>query len=138
MNIQEGIKHVFLGKRIRQIRKEVFAKSQIEFAEMLNEYLRSKNVLDKRNLFSQNTMTKIETENSLTLFKLIILLNFLYERKQINPSWLLLEFNTGHPPYLNKVSNNKNSLEIQAEIKAYQHKIDEGIDKILNRYGLKL
>ncbi|NAS11490.1 hypothetical protein [Poritiphilus flavus] len=138
MNIQEGIKHPFLGKRIRRIRKEVFAQSQVEFAEMLNDYLKSRDIVDKRNMFTQNTITKMETENSLTAGKLITLLNFLYEKKQINPSWLLLEFNKSQPPYLNKLSDGKNSSEIQAEIKSYQMKIDQGIDKILNLYGLIL
>lgn len=101
-----------IGLRVRQLRTEVYCKTQDEFVEIVNGYLNSKQLLDDEGKFTQNTIVRLESRNSITSTKLYHLLNFLYETKGISPAWVMLERNEAHSPYLMKTFGNIDDMPV--------------------------
>ena len=94
----------FLANRIKYVRTEVFALSQEEMSQSVNKYLQERyKSIDHKAKFSQNTMTKLESDSAITCTKLTHLLNFFYEEKRINPSWIMIEENMAISMYVTKL-----------------------------------
>lgn len=122
----------FLGTRIKQIREEKIKLSQTELADEINDYLDKKtgNNIQKDLVFSQSKISQLEGYNSLGKDRLILLINFLYDRYKINPSYLLVERNNNHPVHATRLIMDKSLIEKQKELKEYAQKIDSTIDDI--------
>ncbi|NAS12216.1 hypothetical protein [Poritiphilus flavus] len=127
-----------IGQRVRRLRTEVYVKTQEEFVTMINGYLSQRKLLDGEGKFTQNTMARLETLNSITSAKLTHLMNFLYDTKGINPAWVMLDRNETLPPYLEKSGGEIDPLALQSNIREHQQQIDECLELFMRFMGLKL
>jgi len=117
-----------IGNRIKYIRNKVYNCTQIEFVQLLNNYLKENVVLKK---FTQHNITSLETHNNLEHKKLILLINFLFETKKINANWLLIKNNKSLKLFAEKEENisiNKNEIK----------EILKNIDKKVNNLCIRL
>lgn len=125
------MEHLFIGERMKYVRTNIFKQNQRDFAALLNEHMKKKRgKVDQKELFSQNTISNMEIDGSIRLTKLIFMLNYLFEIKQVNPSWLTLEYNNSQPLYLKRMPAHKKLFEIHQEIKKHQLKIDQNVNDI--------
>ena len=122
--LQKTIGISAFGRKIKRIRTEVFAKSQGEFAELINAYIKTRNQSGEVVLFTRNSVAKLENNNGIKAEKLFFLINFLFDSKNINPAWLMLEQNDSHPPYLRKIPRDRNSHLTLSDIRENQPKTD--------------
>ncbi len=84
----------YIGERIKILRQEFFQNAtQLEFAHQINTYLSHKNFQIEKH-FQQNMISSLEKKGKLSRERLSILLNFLKEEANINPSWVILENNS--------------------------------------------
>lgn len=122
----------FIGYRIKRVREEVFALSQTEFAEELNSYIERRHgqKLLKTLSFNQNVVSLLEGQSKIRRDKFSLLLNFLYNERKINPSWIIIEENNNQPMYLTKLVIDKSLIEKQKELKTYAEKINQTINDI--------
>ncbi|OXA65942.1 hypothetical protein B0A67_23970 [Flavobacterium aquidurense] len=103
-----------LGNRFKEIRISVFEESQEYFCEKINEYILIQFGKEQyKNLFfSQPLLSSFEKDNKISLKKYILLLNYLYKKKNINPSWLLLENNNNQPKLLKQLEIDQTVVQI--------------------------
>lgn len=122
----------FIGLRFKRIREDIFGLSQTLMAEEINDFIEKK--YGKKQLassgFNQNVISVLELNSKIRRDKFMILIQFLYTEKRINPSWFTLEKNESQPLYLTRLVIDSNLIEKQKEIKEYAEKINQTINDI--------
>jgi hypothetical protein len=103
-----------LGIRFKEIRISVFEESQEYFCEKINEYILLQFGKEEfKNLFfTQPLLSFFEKDNKISLKKYILLVNYLYKKKNINPAWLILDNNNNQPKLLKQLEIDKTVVEI--------------------------
>lgn len=120
-----------LGKRFRYIRLEIYKENQIDFCKNLNKYIVSKKIPSDKNLkFTQTMLSKFENSSILYSKKFQLLLNFMYETKNINPAWLTLINNNTQPLYLTQIEINKSLSEIVLNINTKYKSISDDLNDL--------
>lgn len=122
----------YIGERFKSIRIDVFEESQKEFAQSINQFILLKYSKDDYNelKFSQNLISTFENDSIIKRNKLIVLFNYLYQKKRINSSWLLLENNNTQRKFLTKIEIPQNIVSIQESIKENMNNIQRKLNDI--------
>ena len=120
-----------IGTRIRTIRTEIFRDNQNDFCKRLNIYLEQNfEVVPQKERFTQNTISVLEKDSAVTSQKLIWIINFLYDRRSINPLFLILKDNRGMPLYLKRNSMDKTLVDIHGLMKEESIKMNGYINEM--------
>lgn len=122
----------FIGARMRKIREDVFDISQLELAEEVNQYMerRHGSILLNQLKFTQTVISLFENQSKIGRDRMIMLMNFMYNEKKINPSWIVLEKNNSQPMYSTKLIIDRSLVQKQKDIKEYAEKINQTINDI--------
>tara|TARA_R110002020_G_scaffold409529_1_gene619253 strand:+ start:7008 stop:7418 length:411 start_codon:yes stop_codon:yes gene_type:complete len=122
----------FIGARMRKIREDVFDISQLELAEEVNQYMerRHGSILLNQLKFTQTVISLFENQSKIGRDRMIMMMNFMYNEKKINPSWIILEKNNSQPMYSTKLIIDRSLIQKQKDIKEYAEKINQTINDI--------
>lgn len=122
----------FIGARMRKIREDVFNISQLELAEEVNQYMerRHGSILLNQLKFTQTVISLFENQSKIGRDRMIMMMNFMYNEKKINPSWIILEKNNSQPMYSTKLIIDRSLIQKQKDIKEYAEKINQTINDI--------
>mgnify|MGYP003656661594 FL=1 len=122
----------FIGARMRKIREDVFDISQLELAEEVNQYMerRHGSILLNQLKFTQTVISLFENQSKIGRDRMIMMMNFMYNEKKINPSWIVLEKNNSQPMYSTKLIIDRSLIQKQKDIKEYAEKINQTINDI--------
>lgn len=122
----------FIGARMRKIREDVFNISQLELAEEVNQYMerRHGSILLNQLKFTQTVISLFENQSKIGRDRMIMMMNFMYNEKKINPSWIVLEKNNSQPMYSTKLIIDRSLIQKQKDIKEYAEKINQTINDI--------
>lgn len=99
----------YLGDRIKNIRTSIYNCTQTELAELINLYYKQNKNKKK---FTQTNFSTAENQQKIQTKKLIDLLNFFYDTKRINPTWMLIENNKSLPKLITKIVINKDLVDL--------------------------
>lgn len=122
----------FIGLRFKRIREDIFGLSQTLMSDEINDFIKKK--YGKKQVetsgFNQNVISLLELNSKIRRDKFMILIQFLYTEKRINPSWFTLEQNESQPLYLTRLVIDSNLIEKQKEIREHAEKINQTINDI--------
>lgn len=121
-----------LGLRFKYIRNDIFNESQEFFCDKINEYIKIHfGKVEYNELhFTQPLISAFEKESRISLKKFLLLLNYLYVKKNINPSWLILKNNNNHPKYLKQLEIDKTVLDIVFNIQTKYNEMNNDLNDL--------
>lgn len=122
----------YLGKRFRQVRADIFEESQEYFCENINKYILEKYGKKHFNQlqFTQPVISSFEKESKMLFKKYNILLAYLYNKKNINPAWIILENNKNHPKFLKQLEIDKTLVDLITDVENKQALISDDLNSI--------